>query len=63
MLTTQSRPSKTARIVKVNSDVVVEALWRFSVEDPEPIGQPIISVNEIDFDYDKGKNKEIGRFG
>ncbi|GMI51847.1 hypothetical protein TeGR_g7818 [Tetraparma gracilis] len=43
-------------------DVVVEPVWRFSIENPEPLGRPIISINDIFFDYksaiDAGKQKD-----
>ena len=39
-------------------NVEIEPVWRFSIENPEPLGIPIISVNDIDFDYDKGREKE-----
>eukprot|EP00520_Triparma_pacifica_P009556 CAMPEP_0118658744 /NCGR_PEP_ID=MMETSP0785-20121206/14735_1 /TAXON_ID=91992 /ORGANISM="Bolidomonas pacifica, Strain CCMP 1866" /LENGTH=738 /DNA_ID=CAMNT_0006551789 /DNA_START=78 /DNA_END=2291 /DNA_ORIENTATION=+ len=39
-------------------DVEIEALWRFSIENPEQLGIPIIEVNDIFFDYDKQKAKE-----
>ena len=31
--------------------VVVEQLWRFSILNPEPIGRPIISIDNVWFDY------------
>ncbi len=31
--------------------VVVEQLWRFSIPNPEPIGRPIISIDDVWFDY------------
>ena len=31
--------------------VVVEQLWRFSILNPEPIGWPIISIDNVWFDY------------
>ena len=39
-------------------NVEIEPVWRFSIENPEPLGIPIISVNDIDFDYDQEKPKE-----
>lgn len=32
--------------------VTVEPLWRFSIPNPEPLGRPIISVDDVGFDYD-----------
>ena len=31
--------------------VVVESLWRFSIPNPEPLGRPIISIDDVWFDY------------
>eukprot|EP00581_Thalassiosira_minuscula_P015132 CAMPEP_0183714128 /NCGR_PEP_ID=MMETSP0737-20130205/8777_1 /TAXON_ID=385413 /ORGANISM="Thalassiosira miniscula, Strain CCMP1093" /LENGTH=806 /DNA_ID=CAMNT_0025943033 /DNA_START=27 /DNA_END=2447 /DNA_ORIENTATION=+ len=31
--------------------VVVEALWRFAIPNPEPLGRPIISIDDVSFDY------------
>lgn len=31
--------------------VEIEALWRFSIPNPEPLGRPIISVDDATFDY------------
>lgn len=31
--------------------VVVDALWRFSIPNPEPLGRPIISIDDVWFDY------------
>lgn len=31
--------------------VVVEQLWRFSIPNPEPLGRPIISIDDVWFDY------------
>lgn len=31
--------------------VVVEASWRFSIPNPEPLGRPIISIDDVWFDY------------
>ncbi|KAL7552334.1 hypothetical protein ACHAWF_015561 [Thalassiosira exigua] len=46
--------------------VVVEQLWRFSIPNPEPLGRPIISIDDVWFDYvpvedgiAKGKNNWI----
>mmetsp|Transcript_21095 Transcript_21095/g.42235 ORF Transcript_21095/g.42235 Transcript_21095/m.42235 type:complete len:755 (+) Transcript_21095:293-2557(+) len=29
----------------------VEAMWRFSIPNPEPLGRPIITVDDVGFDY------------
>ncbi len=39
--------------------VVVEALWRFSIPNPEPLGRPIISIDDVSFDY-MAVNEETG---
>lgn len=31
--------------------VEVETMWRFSIPNPEPLGRPIISVDDASFDY------------
>ena len=31
--------------------VVLEQLWRFSIPNPEPLGRPIISIDDVWFDY------------
>lgn len=31
--------------------VVVEALWRFAIPNPEPLGRPIIAIDDVWFDY------------
>ena len=31
--------------------VVIEQLWRFSIPNPEPLGRPIISIDDVSFDY------------
>jgi ATP-binding cassette subfamily F protein 3 len=31
--------------------IVVEQVWRFSIPNPEPLGRPIISVDDVTFDY------------
>ncbi len=31
--------------------VVIEQLWRFSIPNPEPLGRPIISIDDVWFDY------------
>lgn len=40
--------------------VEVEQVWRFSIPNPEPLGRPIISVDDVTFDYvnDGSKKKE-----
>jgi len=37
--------------------VEMEQLWRFSIPNPEPLGRPIISVDDVTFDYDPAKPK------
>jgi ATP-binding cassette subfamily F protein 3 len=31
--------------------VEIEPVWRFSIPNPEPIGRPIIAVDDVSFDY------------
>ncbi|KAL7469118.1 hypothetical protein ACHAXS_009364 [Conticribra weissflogii] len=31
--------------------VVIEQLWRFAIPNPEPLGRPIISIDDVWFDY------------
>ena len=37
--------------------IEIEQLWRFSVPNPEPLGRPIISVDDVSFDYSHHDNK------
>lgn len=39
-------------------EVEIEALWRFSIPNPEPLGRPIISVDDASFDYMHGGKLE-----
>lgn len=38
--------------------IEVEAVWRFSIPNPEPIGRPIIAIDDVSFDYDETKKEE-----
>ena len=31
--------------------VLVESVWRFSIPSSEPLGRPIIAINDVTFDY------------
>lgn len=31
--------------------VEVESLWRFSIPSSEPLGRPILAINDVTFDY------------
>mmetsp|Transcript_5236 Transcript_5236/g.11489 ORF Transcript_5236/g.11489 Transcript_5236/m.11489 type:complete len:794 (-) Transcript_5236:362-2743(-) len=31
--------------------IVIEQLWRFAIPNPEPLGRPIISIDDVWFDY------------
>lgn len=31
--------------------VEVESVWRFSIPSSEPLGRPIIAINDVSFDY------------
>ena len=37
--------------------VEAEQIWRFSIPNPEPLGRPIISVDDVTFDYDTSKSQ------
>ena len=32
-------------------EVTVEPVWRFSIPNPEPLGRPVISIDDVFFDY------------
>ena len=38
--------------------VQVESVWRFSIPCAGPLGRPIISVDDVSFDYTSGKKKD-----
>jgi len=38
--------------------VEVESVWRFSIPNPEPLGRPIISIDDVTFDYKPEGKKE-----
>lgn len=46
--------------------VEVDQVWRFSIPNSEPVGPPIIAVNDVFFDYnpvaEDGAQKDIGSF-
>lgn len=46
--------------------VEVEAVWTFSIPNPEPLGRPIIAVDDVTFDYaptrEDGTKKPIGQY-
>lgn len=31
--------------------IEVEAMWRFSIPNPEPLGRPVIAIDDVSFDY------------
>ena len=37
--------------------VVVEQVWRFNIPNSEPLGRPIIEVNDVTFDYTPQEKK------
>lgn len=40
--------------------VEVEPIWRFSIPNPEPIGRPIIAIDDVSFDYnDESKESDF----
>eukprot|EP00562_Extubocellulus_spinifer_P007960 CAMPEP_0178505484 /NCGR_PEP_ID=MMETSP0696-20121128/19156_1 /TAXON_ID=265572 /ORGANISM="Extubocellulus spinifer, Strain CCMP396" /LENGTH=799 /DNA_ID=CAMNT_0020134799 /DNA_START=104 /DNA_END=2500 /DNA_ORIENTATION=- len=46
--------------------VEVEAVWTFSIPNPEPLGRPIIAVDDVTFDYaptrDDGTKKPVSQY-
>lgn len=38
--------------------VEVDAVWRFAIPNSEPVGPPIIAVNDVYFDYNPIENGE-----
>lgn len=46
--------------------IVVEPVWRFSIPSSAPLGRPIISINDVYFDYSPkasdGSNKSESDF-
>ncbi len=38
--------------------VEIEAIWRFSIPNPEPLGRPIIAIDDVSFDYNKNKSEK-----
>eukprot|EP00571_Detonula_confervacea_P014441 CAMPEP_0172306260 /NCGR_PEP_ID=MMETSP1058-20130122/7364_1 /TAXON_ID=83371 /ORGANISM="Detonula confervacea, Strain CCMP 353" /LENGTH=797 /DNA_ID=CAMNT_0013018085 /DNA_START=111 /DNA_END=2504 /DNA_ORIENTATION=- len=48
----QSRVKAVERMdLEAPDPVVAETLWRFSIPNPEPLGRPIISIDDVWFDY------------
>eukprot|EP00557_Chaetoceros_sp_GSL56_P002640 CAMPEP_0176497368 /NCGR_PEP_ID=MMETSP0200_2-20121128/11686_1 /TAXON_ID=947934 /ORGANISM="Chaetoceros sp., Strain GSL56" /LENGTH=784 /DNA_ID=CAMNT_0017895375 /DNA_START=71 /DNA_END=2422 /DNA_ORIENTATION=- len=41
--------------------VEIESVWRFSIPNPEPLGRPIIAIDDVTFDY-KPSNKEVSEY-
>jgi ATPase subunit of ABC transporter with duplicated ATPase domains len=41
--------------VEAPEPVVVDPVWRFSIPASEPLGRPIISVDDVSFDYNTVK--------
>mmetsp|Transcript_27791 Transcript_27791/g.40978 ORF Transcript_27791/g.40978 Transcript_27791/m.40978 type:complete len:798 (+) Transcript_27791:103-2496(+) len=37
--------------------VEIEPVWRFSIPNPEPLGRPIIAIDDVSFDYHKSKKE------
>jgi ATP-binding cassette subfamily F protein 3 len=49
------------------AEVEVESVWTFSIPNPEPLGRPIISIDDVSFDYnvtsaDGGRKKPESEF-
>ena len=40
------------------AQVEVDPIWRFSIPNPEPLGRPIISVDDASFDYNADEKEE-----
>lgn len=38
--------------------VEIEPLWRFAIPNPEPLGRPIIAVDDVSFDYHSEQKQE-----
>jgi len=54
----QSRVKAVERMDLVAPDEVeVEPIWRFNIPNPEPLGRPIISVDDASFDYNAKEKK------
>lgn len=48
----QSRVKMVERMdLEAPDPIKVEALWRFSIPNPPPLGRPIISIDDVWFDY------------
>ena len=41
--------------------IVAETLWRFAIPNPEPLGRPIISIDDVWFDYTVVVDKVTGQ--
>ena len=39
------------RLHSAPEKVEIEAVWRFSIPNPEPLGRPIIAIDDVTFDY------------
>jgi hypothetical protein len=37
--------------VEAPEPVTIEPVWTFSIPNPEPLGRPIISIDDVWFDY------------
>lgn len=54
----QSRVKAVERMDLVApGEVEVEPIWRFNIPNPEPLGRPIISVDDASFDYNAKEKK------
>jgi ATP-binding cassette subfamily F protein 3 len=55
----QSRVKMVEKMdVEAPDPVEVDAVWRFSIPNPEPIGRPIIAIDDVSFDYDQSLKDE-----
>jgi ATP-binding cassette subfamily F protein 3 len=47
--------------IEAPEQVEVEAVWRFSIPNPEPLGRPIIAIDDVSFDY-KTEGKKVSEY-
>jgi len=63
----QSRIKQVERMDLEAPDLIeVPPVWRFNIPNPEPLGRPIISVDDVSFDYatmsDDGVKKPLSSY-
>jgi len=58
----QSRIKAVERMdLEAPDPIVAETLWRFAIPNPEPLGRPIISIDDVWFDYTVVVDKVTGQ--